>query len=82
MLTVPKEGWPKYWDAFSQRWEPMSHRSSFASIDIENPCALCGWGRQMAIHCKPDRSPQVGPLGLHGWTDVPEAEFENMAGGD
>jgi hypothetical protein len=82
IFTVPKKDWPKYWDASSHRWEPMSHRSSFASADIENACSVCGWGRHMAIHCKPDGSPQVGAMGLHDWTDAPETDFGNMAGGD
>lgn len=58
--------WPRYFDAGSGEWRTVQHKT-FSRANLQNACSLCGWGRHMAIHCKPDGEPPTGSMGLHGW---------------
>ena len=64
MALKPNER-PSYFDKGLWRRVPASARVKRG--DVMRPCALCGWGRDMAIHCKPEGTAPAGPLGLHGW---------------
>lgn len=68
MALKPHEQ-PKYFAKGAWRRVPSSSRAKRG--DVMEPCALCGWGRAMAIHCKPDGTAPTGPLGLHGWSATP-----------
>lgn len=58
--------WPRYFDAGSGEWRTVPHKT-FSKADLRDACALCGWGRHMAIHDKPEGQPPTGTLGVHGW---------------
>ena len=59
--------WPRYFDKDSGKWIQVQNRTCFSKGDVRDACELCGWGRHMAIHCKPEGSPPTGLMGLHGW---------------
>lgn len=64
-MPVTKAERPRYFD--KGNWRPVPAHANVPRSDVAEPCALCGWGRRMAIHCKPEGTAPVGPLGLHGW---------------
>ena len=65
VMPVTKQELPRYFDG--KEWRRVASYVNVARADIREPCALCGWGRHMAIHCKPEGTPPAGELGLHGW---------------
>jgi len=63
MLTTDKL--PRYFDG--RIWRRVPGYTNATRRDVAQPCQLCGWGRHMAIHCKPEGAEPVGVMGLHGW---------------
>lgn len=66
-MAVTKDELPRYFD--NGVWRRVPTYTNVARKDIRNPCALCGWGKGMAIHCKPEGTPPIGPMGLHAWVE-------------
>ncbi len=64
-MAVTKTELPRYFD--NGYWRRVPPYTNVQRRDVMEPCALCGWGRDMAIHCKPEGAAPAGPLGLHGW---------------
>lgn len=67
MSKMLKLFWPRYFDAARGEWRTVANQSSFSKSNLRDACALCGWGRHMAIHSKPDVEKPTGTIGLHGW---------------
>lgn len=77
-MTVKTEELPRY---FAGRgWRRVPSYMNVQRRDVIEPCALCGWGRDMAIHRKPEGAAPVGPLGLHGWVrrNTPNVEAHRL----
>ena len=69
-----RANWPRWFDSTRQAWITVPGRSSFVLDDLRQPCALCGWGKHMAIHLKSDGEPPSGSFGLHGWRPANEGD--------
>lgn len=68
-MALTSKDRPRYFD--KGIWRRVSADVRAKRGDVMEPCALCGWGRHMAIHCKPEGAPPSGPMGLHGWVSDP-----------
>ena len=77
-MAVTKAELPRYFD--KGQWRRVPTYTNVQRRDVMEPCALCGWGRIMAIHCKPEGTEPAGPLGLHGWVshNTPNVEVRRL----
>lgn len=64
-MAVTKAELPRYFD--KGHWRRVPTYTNVQRRDVIEPCAVCGWGRDMAIHCKPLGTGPSGLIGLHGW---------------
>lgn len=61
---------PRTFNPQTKEWV-NNYKGSASKNDTRNPCALCGWGPHMAIHCVPSGTKPTGTLGLHSWVPIP-----------
>lgn len=64
-MAVAKHELPKHYR--NGQWRRVPAYSNVKRRDVMEPCALCGWGRYMAIHDKPEGTPPTGTIGMHSW---------------